>query len=451
MSAQEADAEMPYEPYSRSPAIPQVVAHAIKTGLLDEDNDPVAFFIDLERLRSKVKSLHEAFPKNGENSITHCYAVKANPLAGVMQEMIQAGCGGECASIVEVEHCLRQGIPPNKVIFDSPCKTKPELIRCFQMGVLTNLDCMDEIEKVAAILDEMEATDPEIKDKVRIGIRINPQVGGGTIASTSTATKTSKFGTGIEDYHDAILEAYKKYEWMRGFHLHVGSQGCGVDLFVEGIRVVHSLAKEVNEYVGRKQVTILDIGGGLPMNYRGEEENPTFSQYIEAVTKVNTDLFDGTFEIFTEFGRALIQKAGWLAARVEYTKKAGGKNIATVHAGSNLMLRTCYLPSQWKHNVTVLTPEGAVKEAETELYDVAGPLCFSGDVIVHNRMLPKMVAGDHMVIHDCGGYTYGMYSRYNSRPACTVYKYEASKFPDSPEILVMKQKETLDEVLSFWG
>jgi len=54
MSAQVADPEMPYEPYSRSPAIPQVVAHAIKTGQLDEDNDPVAFFIDLERIRSKV-------------------------------------------------------------------------------------------------------------------------------------------------------------------------------------------------------------------------------------------------------------------------------------------------------------------------------------------------------------------------------------------------------------
>lgn len=70
---------------------------------------------------------------------------------------------------------------------------------------------------------------------------------------------------------------------------------------------------------------------------------------------------------------------------MEYCKKAGGKNIATVHAGSNLMLRTCYLPSQWKHNVTVCDAKGAVKEGETELYDVAGPLCFSGDVIVHNR------------------------------------------------------------------
>ena len=49
---------------------------------------------------------------------------------------------------------------------------------------------------------------------------------------------------------------------------------------------------------------------------------------------------------------------------MEYCKKAGGKNIATVHAGSNLMLRTCYLPSQWKHNVTVCDAKGAVKEGD---------------------------------------------------------------------------------------
>ena len=68
---------------------------------------------------------------------------------------------------------------------------------------------------------------------------------------------------------------------MRGLHLHVGSQGCPINLFVEAIQVVHALALEINEAVGAKQVSILDIGGGLPMNYRSDEESPTFEQYIK--------------------------------------------------------------------------------------------------------------------------------------------------------------------------
>ena len=52
--AYEADAEIPYEPYNRSPSIPLVLQKAIADGKIDEDNDPLALFIDLDRIKSKV-------------------------------------------------------------------------------------------------------------------------------------------------------------------------------------------------------------------------------------------------------------------------------------------------------------------------------------------------------------------------------------------------------------
>jgi len=427
--------------------IPQVMAGAIKSGVLCEDN-AIALFMDLDRLRQKVTSLFAAFEGCGAPRITHAYAVKANPLCGVMNEMCRLGTGAECASIGEVMHSINAGFDPKSVVFDSPCKTTKEVIKCFEMGVLVNLDCLEEVEKVARILDDMEATTPGTKAKVRCGIRINPQIGAGSIASTSTATASSKFGTGITDYHDELVQAYCNYEWLTGIHIHVGSQGCEMQLLVDGVAVQVGLAEEINAKVGRQQVSILDIGGGLPMNYWSEEEFPTYQMYAEALKNQIPSLFTGGYHIYTEMGRSLIQKAGWIGTRVEYCKVAGGKNIATVHCGSNMMLRTCYLPKQWPHDMTVLDHEGGIKTSDKEIYDIAGPLCFSGDLIAVDRPFPKITSGDHMVVHDCGGYTMGMYSKYNSRPAPAVYAYE-SKFPE--KLILWKEAETLEQTLGFWG
>ena len=71
-----------------------------------------------------------------------------------------------------------------------------------------------------------------------IGMRINPVVGGGSIAMMSTATKLSKFGVPLtQETKDRILSLYKKYSWLNGIHFHVGSQGIPIELFVNGARV----------------------------------------------------------------------------------------------------------------------------------------------------------------------------------------------------------------------
>ena len=67
------------------------------------------------------------------------------------------------------------------------------------------------------------------------------------------------------------------------------------------------------------------------------------------------------------------------------------------------------------HNMTILKSDGSENKNEWVEQDVAGPLCFQGDYVTKDRRLPKITAGDLIVLHDTGGYTHGLYSRYKTR------------------------------------
>ena len=47
-------------------------------------------------------------------------------------------------------------------------------------------------------------------------------------------------------------------------------------MLAEGAQIAVDLADEIDAAVGEKQVTILDIGGGLPVNFDTEETSPTW-------------------------------------------------------------------------------------------------------------------------------------------------------------------------------
>jgi len=137
---------------------------------------------------------------------------------------------------------------------------------------------------------------------------------------------------------------------------------------------------------------------------------------------------------------------------VEYTKLAGGSKIATVHCGADFMLRNAYMPDKWQHRVSVYSPLCEKKPAQSsKKIVIAGPLCFSGDVIstTDNNALPDIEPNDYVVVHDVGAYTLSMWSRYNSRPAPAVYGYSISQ--DTCQFVVLKPREDVQQVLAFWG
>lgn len=185
--------------------------------------------------------------------------------------------GIEVATRPELVHALHLGISSDKIVYDSPCKTWNDLEFALQQKVYINADNLQEIERLEKLMKSSKYS------PAGIGLRINPQVGSGKIEATSTATMTSKFGTAYDQYKEKILEVFKKNSWMNGIHCHIGSQGCELELMVAGIKKVFGLVKEINAQ--KKQITWIDIGGGLPVNYEADNDSPTFAEYAQLLKR----------------------------------------------------------------------------------------------------------------------------------------------------------------------
>ncbi len=417
-----------------------VLAAALHQDLLT-DTQPLALFFDLDAYRERLKSLTAAFPAG----TLHAVAVKANPLAATLREANARGLGAEVASLAELEHAIRLGFPPHRVVFDSPAKTAPEIARALQLGVHLNADNLHELARIAALVETGRFPAPSV------GVRVNPQVGAGAIEATSTATATSKFGVALADEGDALLEALRRWPWVRGLHVHTGSQGGSLDLMVRGVQAAVAFADAVDALPGRPPLAVLDVGGGVSVDYAADAPDDAFATWAAALQAAVPGL--GRFQLVTEVGRALSAKAGWVASRVEATKRAGGRPIAVIHAGADLFVRTAYQPDRWPHRVTVHHPDGRPKDLPKSLepWDVAGPLCFSGDLVARARPLPPIAPGDLLVVHDAGAYTLAMWSRYNSRQAPAVWGHEDVAPDAPPRLTLLKPAETVEDVLRFWG
>lgn len=418
----------------------KIIQQAIDSNIIDNQLTAIGV-MDFDGLKQTVEDAYAAFPEN----FHHTFAVKANALVKVLSQLKDSGMGAEVASPGELLIALSAGFTPEQVIYDSPTKTLADLRTCIESGISLNIDNLQELERV----DQLVAEFPDTTSV--IGFRINPQIGGGNISSTSTATATSKFGYALEDGNNrqSIIEIYKQRPWLKSIHTHTGSQGCALELMATGIAAITELAEDINIEIGNQQIIRLDIGGGLPVNFSSDDVTPTFNEYAAVLKAKVPVLFTNKFQVKTEFGRAIVAKNGFIITRVEYTKTSGGRHIVATHAGAQIITRTTFLPKSWPLRVTGYSPAGEeypVTESNLVATDISGPCCFAGDLVCNEQQLPKFSPDDYVLIHDTGGYYFTNHFEYNCLPRVAVYAVSGSAEPF--EIECIRSAESLEDVLN---
>ena len=329
-----------------------------------------------------------------------CYAMKANSSLAVVQTFAQAGCGFDIVSGGELERVLAAGVDPARVVFSGVGKTRPEMRRALEVGVMCfNVESEAELEVLSQVAVQSAKT-------ARVSLRVNPDVDAKTHPYISTGLKGNKFGVAHENAVASYLRAAElpRLEVV-GIDCHIGSQITEAEPYLDALERLLDLVEAVESRGLR--IHHLDLGGGLAISYT-DAESPSAEALVRALLARIDARGHGRRKLLFEPGRSLVGNAGVLVSEVLYLKPGAQKNFCIVDAAMNDLMRPA-LYQAWMGIVAC-----TLRDATPLLWDVVGPVCESGDWLGRDRPL-AVQAGDLIAVLSAGAYSMCMASNYNSR------------------------------------
>jgi diaminopimelate decarboxylase len=332
-----------------------------------------------------------------------CYAMKANSNQAVIATLAKLGAGADVVSEGELLRARAAGIAPDKIMFSGVGKTARELELAVEQGILcVNVESEAELELLAAIAAAKGRT-------ADISIRVNPDIDPKTHAKIATGKAENKFGIPISRARAVYARAAKlKGVRVIGVDMHIGSQIIELDPFGEAFALLADFVGTLR--ADGHTISHIDLGGGLGIPYREDNEPPPDPDAYAAIVKRATKGLD--CKLIFEPGRLIVGNAGILVTRVLYVKRGEAKTFIIVDAGMNDLIRPTLYDA---HHEIRAVREPAVG-ARRIMADVVGPVCESGDFLALNRSLTEPKPGELLAVMTAGAYGATQSGTYNSRP-----------------------------------
>ncbi len=354
-----------------------------------------------------------------------CYALKANSNSALLRLFAKHEAGADVVSGGELFRALKAGISAKKIVYAGVGKTEEEIRYALKSRILMfNAESENELREIDRIARDMGLKAP-------IALRINPDIDPQTHPYISTGLKKHKFGIPIDD----AIDHYKLASGLKnisviGIHTHIGSQLTKISPFVDSLTRVLFLIDELAKI--RIQISHLDIGGGLGINYL--EEKPPEPK--DLAKKILPLLKGRALTLVMEPGRSVVGNAGILVTKTLYLKEGEEKNFVIVDAGMNDLMR----PSLYNayHHIQPVTKS----RRDTMIADIVGPICESGDFLAKDREIPKVKQGEYLAVMSAGAYGFSMSSNYNSRPRAAEVMVNGANFA------LVRKRETYNDLVN---
>lgn len=369
------------------------------------------------------------------------YAVKANSNLSVLRLLAEMGSGFDIVSGGELYRVIQAGGDPAKCTFAGVGKTRQEIEYALQQGIYCfNAESEAEVAFIDMVAGELGLNAP-------VALRVNPNVDAKTHKYISTGKSENKFGIDFSVIEQAYARASEfKNITLRGLQMHIGSQLTSVTPFIEAVEKVAPLAAKLKEAYA---IEFFSIGGGVGIVYgesldsgnlewwnaQTDEQRPlTIEQYCQGVLPYLKEL---GLKILVEPGRYIAGNAGVLLTECLYEKKGSAKTFKIVDAGMNDLIR----PALYEGHHDIV-PVKAASDSKTEVIDVVGPICETGDFFCQSRELPVIEEGDTIALLSAGAYGFVMASNYNTRGL------PAEVLVDGDQAKVIRPRQTLDDILA---
>ncbi len=321
------------------------------------------------------------------------FAMKSNPNPAVLKTLHSSGIAMECVSQAELEHVFRvlPSLDPGHVLFTPNFAPRSEYAFALERGVRVTIDNLFALRSW-----------PELFRGKSVFVRIDTGTGRGHHQHVRTAGVYSKFGVPIDELPELKRLMKELSLNVRGLHSHAGSGIFDITNWTQNAEILAGLAAEIGG------VAVLNLGGGFGVPDSADPSRVELGKLDQALVAFR-ETHPG-LRLWLEPGRYLVALAGVLLARVTQLKQKGEQGYVGVAAGMNALIRPA-LYGAFHEIVNLSRPN----DPATGTYDVVGPICESGDVLGHDRLLPETREGDVLLIANTGAYGRAMASSYNLR------------------------------------
>lgn len=358
---------------------------SIESALLAHQSpeDEQGYFVyQLDALKQHLAKLQQ------QDVIKLWFAVKANPLSKIIQTLDSEGFNFDVASSGELSQVLAQGINPNRILNTGPAKSKKQLRAFLRQGVATFVvESLNQLTWLNEIVQDEHFGKPTVLLRVQLqwpdGEK-NP-LGGNSL---------TPFGLSVQEWQSVQVSDYSALN-ICGLHIfqwgNMLSNEKMYSLWRQMVAPLTQLATDIG-----MDLKVLDLGGGLGIDYLGEGKTLAWQQIICDLADIKAQA--GVDELWLELGRFAVAECGYYVVPVVDRKINYGQEQLVLAAGINHIIRPAITEQPFP--VTLLRQSDQAEQ----YFDIHGPLCTSMDKLGHLPLPADVQVGDELVFGYCGAY-----------------------------------------------